>query len=235
MGVHCRLASDRSLSGVQALAREVRHRRVHDTHARRRHARARRPLRRVPQLPRLRVVARRPIRTRRPGQRSVRSARCRAGFQRREAANYNTTIPVDEELDTSSPSADNTGSWATPQPCAAADEVLDVPAAALASDMFDFELDVSWVMDPGSRATSYPGCADKVFDLPAAALGDGDMFEFDLELDMFGEMDLSSHYADFAEGLLLEPPPPADAIEACWQNGDYYNDGGGDATLWSQY
>ncbi|XBH71468.1 hypothetical protein VPH35_098916 [Triticum aestivum] len=162
-----------------------------------------------------------------------------AGFQRREAAGCAATVPVDEVFDTSSSStsgsADNTGSWATPQPCAAADEVLDVPAAALASDMFDFELDVSWVMDPGSRATSYPGCADKVFDLPAAALGDGDMFEFDLELDMFGEMDLSSHYADFAEGLLLEPPPPADAIEACWQNGDYYNDGGGDATLWSQY
>ncbi|KAF7073713.1 hypothetical protein CFC21_078660 [Triticum aestivum] len=156
-----------------------------------------------------------------------------AGFQRREAAGCAATVPVDEVFDTSSSST--SGSWATPQPCAAADGVFDVPAAALASDMFDFELDVSWVMDLGSPATSQPGCADKVLEVPAAALGGGDMFEFDLELDMFGEMDLSSHYADFAEGLLLEPPPPADAIEACWQNGDYYNDGGGDATLWSQY
>ncbi|KAM3276879.1 hypothetical protein ACQJBY_044970 [Aegilops geniculata] len=157
-----------------------------------------------------------------------------AGFQRRESACRAATVPVYEEFDTSS--ADDAGSWATPQSsCAAADGVLDVPAAALASDMFDFELDVSWVMDLGSPATSQPGCADKVFEVPAAALGGGDMFEFDLELDVSGEMDVSSHYADFAEGLLLEPPPPAGAADACWQNGDYYGgDGGGDAALWSE-
>ncbi|XP_037438206.1 dehydration-responsive element-binding protein 1H-like [Triticum dicoccoides] len=153
-----------------------------------------------------------------------------AGFQRRETASCAATVPVDEVFDTSSSSS--SGSWATPQPCAAADGVFDVPAAALASDMFDFELDVSWVMDMGSRATSQPGCADKVLEVPAAALG-GDMF--DLELDMAGEMDLGYYYADFAEGLLFEPPPPADDTEAWWQNGHYYDgNGGGDAALWSQ-
>nr|AFR67788.1 AP2 domain CBF protein [Triticum aestivum] len=160
-----------------------------------------------------------------------------AGFQRREAASGAATVPVDEVFDTSSADDAGSWSWATPQPsCAAADGVFEVPAAALASDMFDFEFDVSWVMDLGSPAASQPGCADKVLEVQAAALGGGDMFEFDLELDMSGEMDLvGSYYADFAEGLLLEPPQPADATEARWRNGDYCGgDGGGDAAFWSQ-
>jgi hypothetical protein len=51
---------------------------------------------------------------------------------------------------------------------------------------------------------------------------------FDFELDMSGDMDLGSYYADFAEGMLLEPPPP-EFTEVCW-------DGGADHTvLWWHY
>uniref|UniRef100_A0A0E0M3K1 AP2/ERF domain-containing protein n=1 Tax=Oryza punctata TaxID=4537 RepID=A0A0E0M3K1_ORYPU len=55
----------------------------------------------------------------------------------------------------------------------------------------------------------------------AAAL---DMFE----LDFFGEMDYDMYYASLAEGLLMEPPPPA-AATAHWDNGDE----GADIALWS--
>ncbi|CAM0952529.1 unnamed protein product [Alopecurus aequalis] len=72
----------------------------------------------------------------------------------------------------------------------------------------------------GSSATSRPH-ADETFEVPAG-LGT-DMFE----MDMSGEMDLGTYYADLAEGLLLEPPPPQPG--ACWDNGD----GGADPGLWS--
>ena len=73
----------------------------------------------------------------------------------------------------------------------------------------------------GSSATSQP-CTDGTFEVPAA-LG-SDMFE----LDMSGEMDLGTYYADLADGLLLEPPPP-EHTSACWDTGD----GGADPALWS--
>ncbi|KAF7060027.1 hypothetical protein CFC21_066852 [Triticum aestivum] len=44
------------------------------------------------------------------------------------------------------------------------------------------------------------------------------------ELHTSGEMDVSTYYADLAQGLLLEPPPSA--ASDC-------NDGGDDAVLWS--
>ncbi|XP_047050237.1 dehydration-responsive element-binding protein 1H-like [Lolium rigidum] len=85
-------------------------------------------------------------------------------------------------------------------------------------------------------AETIPGPADEVdtssaldelFELPATAVLGSDMYDF--ELDMSGEMDLGSYYADFAEGMLLDPPPPHESTEACW-------DGGADcAALWSHY
>ena len=59
----------------------------------------------------------------------------------------------------------------------------------------------------------------------AAAL-DGDVFEHD----WFGDMDLELdvYYASLAEGLLVEPPPPA----AAWDHGDCC-DAGADVALWS--
>ncbi|KAM0878946.1 hypothetical protein ACQ4PT_034581 [Festuca glaucescens] len=79
----------------------------------------------------------------------------------------------------------------------------------------------------GSWATSSQATADGMFEVPAA-LG-SDM----LELDMSGEMDLGTYYADLAEGLLLDPPSPTAGTEACWENGDYGDHGGADAALWS--
>ncbi|XP_047049300.1 dehydration-responsive element-binding protein 1H-like [Lolium rigidum] len=73
----------------------------------------------------------------------------------------------------------------------------------------------------GSSAT-FQAYADGMFDVPAA-MG-SDMFE----LDMSGEMDLGTYYADLAEGLLLDPPPPEHS-SACWDTGD----GGADPALWS--
>ncbi|CAL5073222.1 unnamed protein product [Urochloa decumbens] len=51
------------------------------------------------------------------------------------------------------------------------------------------------------------------------------------ETDWFGEMDLDMYYASLAEGLLMEPPPPAPAA-AAWEHGDL-GDGGADVALWS--
>ena len=73
----------------------------------------------------------------------------------------------------------------------------------------------------GSSATSQPS-DEATFEVPSA-LG-SDMFE----LDMSGEMDLGTYYADLAEGLHLEPPPSLDS-GACWDTGD----DGADAALWS--
>ncbi|KQK11454.1 dehydration-responsive element-binding protein 1H [Brachypodium distachyon] len=65
--------------------------------------------------------------------------------------------------------------------------------------------------------------------VPPMAMGSG-MLELELELDMPSEMDLGMHYADLAEGLLMEPPP--DTAEApCWESGDYGHGDAGD--LWS--
>ncbi|XP_047049027.1 dehydration-responsive element-binding protein 1H-like [Lolium rigidum] len=79
----------------------------------------------------------------------------------------------------------------------------------------------------GSSATSLPSALDELFELPAAAVLGSDMYDF--ELDMSGEMDPGSYYADFAEGMLLDPPPPHESTEACWDGGADY------AALWSQY
>ncbi|KAM0823769.1 hypothetical protein ACQ4PT_070645 [Festuca glaucescens] len=78
----------------------------------------------------------------------------------------------------------------------------------------------------GSSATSLSSELDGLFEVPAAAaLGMGnDMFDF--EFGMSGEMDLGSYYADLAEGMLLEPPPPV-FTEVCWDGGADY------AALWS--
>nr|ABW87014.1 CBF16 [Triticum monococcum] len=73
----------------------------------------------------------------------------------------------------------------------------------------------------GSSAMSQPW-AEGTFEVPSA-LG-SDMFELDLS----GEMDLGTYYADLADGLLLEPPPSLDS-GACWDTGD----GGADSGLWS--
>jgi hypothetical protein len=72
-----------------------------------------------------------------------------------------------------------------------------------------------------SSAISHP-YVDGIFELPAAL--SSDMFE----LEMSGEMDLDRYYADLAEGLLLDPPPPQHT-GTCWDTGD----GGADPTLWS--
>ena len=74
----------------------------------------------------------------------------------------------------------------------------------------------------GSSATSQP-YGDGTFEVPAG-MG-SDMFE----MDMSGEMDLGTYYADLAEGLLLEPPTPQ-STGACWDTGD---GGGADPALWS--
>ncbi|KAM0869847.1 hypothetical protein ACQ4PT_040395 [Festuca glaucescens] len=73
----------------------------------------------------------------------------------------------------------------------------------------------------GSSATSQP-YADGTLEVPTA-MG-SDMFE----LDMSGEMDLGTYYADLTEGLLLDPPPP-EHTSSCWDTGD----GGADPALWS--
>nr|QGH59166.1 CBF16 [Hordeum vulgare subsp. vulgare] len=73
----------------------------------------------------------------------------------------------------------------------------------------------------GSSATSQPS-AEGTFEVPSALCSD--MFELDLS----GEMDLGTYYADLAEGMLLEPPPSLDS-GACWDAGD----GGADYGLWS--
>jgi hypothetical protein len=83
----------------------------------------------------------------------------------------------------------------------------------------------STVDNAGSLAASSEATADGMLEVPAA-LG-SDMFE----LDVSGEMDLGTYYADLAEGLLLDPPPPA-GTDACWEIGDC-GDGGADAALWS--
>ncbi|KAM0929876.1 hypothetical protein ACQ4PT_001332 [Festuca glaucescens] len=90
------------------------------------------------------------------------------------------------------------------------------------------EVDTSSVSAPSSAdnaGSSTEATADRTFEVPADAVLGGDMFDF--ELDMSGEMGLCSYYADFAEGMLLEPPAP-EFTEVCW-------DGGADAELWSNY
>nr|BAF36840.1 CRT-binding factor [Lolium perenne] len=77
----------------------------------------------------------------------------------------------------------------------------------------------------GSSTASSEATADGLFEVPAA-LG-----SYMFELEMSGEMDLGTYYADLAEGLLLDPPSPA-GTEACWENGDH---GGADAALWSYH
>ncbi|KAM0878941.1 hypothetical protein ACQ4PT_034576 [Festuca glaucescens] len=89
------------------------------------------------------------------------------------------------------------------------------------------EVDTSSVSAENAGSSS-EATADGMLEVPAdAVLGTGsDMFDF--ELDMSGEMDLGSYYADFAEGMLLEPPPP-EFTEVCW-------DGGAEqAALWGYY
>ena len=73
----------------------------------------------------------------------------------------------------------------------------------------------------GSAATSLEQVPVKA-DEPAAL--DVEAFE----PDWLGDMDLDTYYASLAEGLLMEPPPPA----AAWEHGDS-SDGGADVALWS--
>ena len=73
----------------------------------------------------------------------------------------------------------------------------------------------------GSAATSLEQVPVKA-DEPAAL--DVEAFE----PDWLGDMDLDTYYASLAEGLLMEPPPPA----AAWEHGDF-GDGGADVALWS--
>jgi hypothetical protein len=79
-----------------------------------------------------------------------------------------------------------------------------------------------------NAGSSSEATADGMVEVPAdAVLSKGsDMFDF--ELDMSGDMDLGSYYADFAEGMLIEPPPQPEFPEVCW-------DGGADSALWSYY
>ena len=118
--------------------------------------------------------------------------------------------------------------WLLAVPAALA-ELGDVRRAALAAvaDFMRREAATVRADEVDSSSASAPPSADEVFndDVPAAALG-SDMFDF--ELDMSGDMDLGSYYADFAEGMLLEPPPP-ELTEVCWDR-----DAGADAALWSQ-
>uniref|UniRef100_A0ACD5VC62 Uncharacterized protein n=1 Tax=Avena sativa TaxID=4498 RepID=A0ACD5VC62_AVESA len=98
-------------------------------------------------------------------------------------------------------------------------------AGAAASVPADDESTYSASADNASvwSATSQPYADGSTFEV-AAALG-SDMFE----LEMLGEMDMGTYYADLAEGLLLEPPPQH--AGACW---DTAGDGGADpAPLWS--
>ncbi|CAM0952521.1 unnamed protein product [Alopecurus aequalis] len=129
--------------------------------------------------------------------------------------------------------ADSARLLAVPMPAALAD-LGDVRRAALAA-VADFQRREACTVpadsapsstdnNGGSSVTSAP-FGDEVFDdVQAAPLG-SDMFDF--ELDMSGDMDLGSYYADFAEGMLLEPPPP-EFSEVRW-------DAGADAALWSHY
>ncbi|XP_047048822.1 dehydration-responsive element-binding protein 1H-like [Lolium rigidum] len=103
-------------------------------------------------------------------------------------------------------------------PAASAGAVVEATSSASAPSPGD---------NAGSSARSSEATADGMFEVPAA-LG-SDMFE----LEMSGEMDLGTYYADLAEGLLLDPPSPAAGTEACWENGDYGDHDGADAALWS--
>jgi hypothetical protein len=90
------------------------------------------------------------------------------------------------------------------------------------------EVDTSSVSLPSSAdkaGSSSEATADGMVEVPADAVLGSDMFDF--EVDMSGEIDLGSYYADFAEGMFLEPPPP-EFTEVCW-------DGGADSALWSYY
>ncbi|KAM0929874.1 hypothetical protein ACQ4PT_001330 [Festuca glaucescens] len=121
-----------------------------------------------------------------------------ADFQRREAADCVAAVPVDE-AEASSASASSSSATA---PSSSAD-------------------------DAGSSATSLSSELDGLFEVPAAAvLGmRSDMFDF--EFGMSGEMDLGSYYADLAEGMLLEPPPPEFTEVCSWDGGADY------PALWS--
>ncbi|XP_003578465.1 dehydration-responsive element-binding protein 1H [Brachypodium distachyon] len=81
-------------------------------------------------------------------------------------------------------------------------------------------------VDNAGPPPSFRPSAAGMFEAPVA-MG-SDMFE----LDMPDEMDLGMYYTDLAEGLLMEPPPPAPDAGACWESGDCGN-GGADASLWS--
>uniref|UniRef100_A0ACD5YFV1 Uncharacterized protein n=1 Tax=Avena sativa TaxID=4498 RepID=A0ACD5YFV1_AVESA len=98
-------------------------------------------------------------------------------------------------------------------------------AASGATNVPTEELDTSSASSDnagGSSATSQP-YDDGTFDFEVPAGMGSDMFD----LDMSGEMDVGTYYADLAEGLLLEPPPQH--AGACWDTGD----GGADPPLWS--
>ena len=81
--------------------------------------------------------------------------------------------------------------------------------------------------DAGSSETSEPS-TDAEFEPEVLVTMDSDMFR----LDMFPELELGTYYMSLAEALLMDPPPPATATGAYWDNADCF-DGVAAVTLWS--
>jgi hypothetical protein len=104
----------------------------------------------------------------------------------------------------------------------AASGAVDEVTSRASAEPSVIDISASCLSNTIAPADDDPVLPAKKADEPTAL--DGVLFE---EPDWFGGMDLDAYYANLAEGLLMEPPPPP----ATWEHGDC-GDGAADVALW---